>query len=123
MAEFMFATGIENSYPTIAGPDGLPKRVDEMDRCGHYDRWWEDLGLVRDLGIEYLRYGPPYYLAHRGPDRYDWDFADETFGALKEMDITPIADLCPSASPTGSVGSTIPTGPGSSRTTPAPLRG
>src|SRR4051812_586110 len=94
MAEFMFATGIENSYPTIAGPDGRSTRVDEMQRCGHYDRWREDFGLVRELGLEYLRYGPVYYRAHLGPGRYDWDFADQTFAALREMDITPIADLC-----------------------------
>src|SRR3954447_2568789 len=94
MAEFMFATGIENSYPTIAGPDGRSTRVDEMQRCGHYDRWREDFGLVRELGLEYLRYGPVYYRAHLGPGRYDWEFADQTFGALREMGITPIADLC-----------------------------
>jgi beta-glucosidase/6-phospho-beta-glucosidase/beta-galactosidase len=94
MAEFMFATGIENSYPTIAGPDGKSRRVDEADRCGHYRRWREDFGLVRELGIEYLRYGPPYYRAHLAPGRYDWDFTDETFGALREMGLTPIADLC-----------------------------
>jgi beta-glucosidase/6-phospho-beta-glucosidase/beta-galactosidase len=94
MAEFMFATGIENSYPTIAGRDGRSKRIDEMDRCGHYDRWREDFGLVRELGIEYLRYGPPYYRAHLGAGRYEWGFADETFGALREMGLIPIADLC-----------------------------
>src|SRR3954468_21127784 len=94
MAEFMFATGIENSYPTTAGGDGRSKRVDEMQRCGHYDRWREDFGLVKDLGIEYLRYGPPYYRTHPGPGKYDWGFADETFGALRELGITPIADLC-----------------------------
>ena len=29
---FMFATGIENSYPTIMLPDGTTKRVDEMEK-------------------------------------------------------------------------------------------
>jgi beta-glucosidase/6-phospho-beta-glucosidase/beta-galactosidase len=90
----MFATGIENSYPVIAGKDGRPKRRDELQSCGHYDRWREDFALVKELGIEYLRYGPPLYRTHLGPDRYDWSFADETFNALREMDIEPIADLC-----------------------------
>jgi len=94
MPDFMFATGIENSYPTVRGADGKDKRVDEMEKCGHYKRWKEDFQLIRDLGIEYLRYGPPYYKAHLGPAKYDWSFADETFNALKEMGITPIADLC-----------------------------
>ncbi len=90
---FMFATGIENSYPTIA-VDGQTRRVDEMERCGHYRRWRDDFALVRELGIEYLRYGPPYYRVHCGPDAYDWSFTDEAFNALLEMGIVPIADLC-----------------------------
>src|SRR5436305_2499026 len=83
--KFMFATGIENSYPVITGRDGKDLRRDEMESCGHYRRWREDFGLVREMGIEYLRYGPPYYKTHLGPGRYDWSFADETFNALKEM--------------------------------------
>lgn len=92
--QFMFATGIENSYPTIAGRDGREIRRDQMESCGHYRRWREDFRLVKELGIEYLRYGPPYYKVHLGPGRYDWSFADETFHALREMGITPLADLC-----------------------------
>ena len=52
-----------------------------MERCGHYRRWRDDFALVKDLNIEYLRYGPPYYRVHCGPDRYDWSFADDTFHA------------------------------------------
>jgi beta-glucosidase/6-phospho-beta-glucosidase/beta-galactosidase len=91
---FMFATGIECSYPVITGRDGRPVRVDEMARTRHYERWREDFRIVRDLGIGYLRYGPPYYRVHRGPGEYDWDFADETFAALQAQETTPIADLC-----------------------------
>jgi beta-glucosidase/6-phospho-beta-glucosidase/beta-galactosidase len=90
----MFATGIENSYPTIALPDGSTKRVDEMEKCCHYRRWEDDFHLVRELGIEFLRYGPPYYKTHVGPGRYDWEFADITFRKLRELHITPIVDLC-----------------------------
>ena len=91
---FMFATGIENSYPTIAGRDGATVRVDEMAKTGHYGRWREDFALVRDLGLEYLRWGPPYYLVHQGPDRYDWSYADQALAELQRLGITPIADLC-----------------------------
>jgi beta-glucosidase/6-phospho-beta-glucosidase/beta-galactosidase len=90
----MFATGIENSYPTIALPDGKTMRVDEMEKCGHYKHWKHDFQLVKDLGIAFLRYGPPYYSTHTGPGRYDWSFSDDTFNALQELEITPIADLC-----------------------------
>lgn len=91
---FMFTTGIENSYPTIALPDGTTERVDEMAKTGFYDRWRDDFKLVKELGIEYLRFGPPYYKTHLAPGKYDWSFADETFAALDELGITPIADLC-----------------------------
>jgi beta-glucosidase/6-phospho-beta-glucosidase/beta-galactosidase len=91
---FMFATGIENSYPTIALPDGTTKRVDSMAKADHHRRWREDFEKVKELGIEFLRYGPPYHQAHRGPGIHDWEFADLTFPALREMGITPIADLC-----------------------------
>ena len=90
----MFATGIENSYPTIRGRDGATVRVDQMAKTGHYERWREDFALVRQLGLEYLRWGPPYYLVHQGPGRYDWSYADEALAELQRLGITPIADLC-----------------------------
>src|SRR6476659_11504982 len=92
--KFMFTTGIENSYPNIMLPSGKVKRVDEMEKTGHYKNWEQDFRLVRDLEIEYLRYGPPYYSTHTGPGRYNWDFSDATFNRLNEMAITPIVDLC-----------------------------
>jgi beta-glucosidase/6-phospho-beta-glucosidase/beta-galactosidase len=92
--KFMFATGIENSYPTIQLPDGSTKRIDEMEKGFHYKNWKKDFELVKEMGIEFLRYGPPYYKTHLGPGKYDWSFADETFNYLKELHITPIVDLC-----------------------------
>jgi beta-glucosidase/6-phospho-beta-glucosidase/beta-galactosidase len=91
---FMFATGIENSYPTIAGKDGRRMRVDEMEKTGHYLRFKEDFALVRELGLEFLRWGPPYHLAHLGPGRYDWDFTDAAMEELRRLGIIPIIDLC-----------------------------
>ncbi len=91
--KFMFATGIENSYPTIILPNGKTKRVDELEKTNHYNQWQQDFGLVKQLGIEFLRYGPPYYKTHTAPGSYNWEFADATFAALKELHITPIVDL------------------------------
>jgi len=92
--KFMFSTGIENSYPMITLPDGNRKRVDEMEKCGHYRLWKQDFDLVTEMGIEFLRYGPPYYSVHRGPGKYNWDFTDETFAYLRLKNIVPIVDLC-----------------------------
>ncbi|NUZ08448.1 glycoside hydrolase family 1 protein [Schlegelella sp. ID0723] len=87
----MFATGIENSYPTL---DGGKVRVDEMAKCGHYEHWRTDFDCVEELGLHVLRYGPPLHCTWRGPGRIEWEFADQTFGDLFRRDITPIADLC-----------------------------
>ncbi len=90
-SSFLFATGIENSNPTIHHGR---TRVDEMERCGHYRHWRKDFECVEELGIRFLRFGPPLYRCHVGPGRYDWSFADETFHDLRQRQITPIVDLC-----------------------------
>jgi beta-glucosidase len=92
-ARFLFATGIECSYPVISTPEGDLRR-DQMAECGHYERWREDLDLVLETGCNVLRYGPPYYKIHLGPDRYDWSFTDEVMPELQKRGIVPIIDLC-----------------------------
>jgi len=88
---FWFATGIENSDPTIQNGK---LRVDEMERCHHYKRWREDFDLTQEMGIHFLRYGIPLHKTYLAPGKYDWSFADETFCDLKRRDIIPITDLC-----------------------------
>ena len=73
----------ENSYPTVF-IDGKKVRVDELEKTGHYKHWQEDFQLVKDFGIKFLRYGPPYFSTHTGPGQYNWSFADDTFARLKE---------------------------------------
>ncbi|HEX4694675.1 family 1 glycosylhydrolase [Sphingomonas sp.] len=87
----MFATGIENSSPTI---DNGRTRVDEMESCGHYQCWREDFEIVQRMGIGYLRFGPPIHKTWLGPDKYDWEFADQAFADLQRRNIVPIVDLC-----------------------------
>src|SRR5579884_716373 len=91
MSMFMFATGVENSTPTIKNGR---HRVDEMEKCGHYKYWQKDFDLVDELGIHFLRYGVPLYKTYLGHERYDWEFSDTVFGELKKREIIPIADLC-----------------------------
>ena len=88
----MFATGIENSIPTI---NHGKTRVDEM----------EVVRPLRALARGFrLRPGNRDQLscatARRStrptsaPASIDWEFADLTFAELKRRDITPIVDLC-----------------------------
>jgi beta-glucosidase len=88
---FLFATGIENSIPTIKNGT---VRMDEFEKCGHYIHWKKDFQLVKEMGITFLRYGSPLYRCFLGKDKYDWSFTDETFSELRRLDIAPIADLC-----------------------------
>ena len=46
------------------------------------------------MGIEFLRYGPPYFKTHIAPGKYDWSFTDLTFNRMKQLGITPLVDLC-----------------------------
>ena len=87
---FLFATGIECSYPTIR--HGHLRR-DQLRECGHYEHWRDDLRLVQEMGLKVLRYGLPYYSMHRAPGKYDWSFADEVMGEMQRLGITPILDL------------------------------
>ena len=88
---FIFATGIECSYPTI---EGRRWRHDQMAASGHYQHWQRDLELAREVGVSHLRYGPPLHLVCTGPRRYDWSFTDEVMPAMRALGLEPIVDLC-----------------------------
>ncbi len=89
MNGFIFATGIENSCPTIAGGE----RVDQMECCGHYRLWREDLRLTAELGLDALRIGPAYYRMHESPGRYRWELFDEVAREMQRLGIEPLVDL------------------------------
>jgi beta-glucosidase/6-phospho-beta-glucosidase/beta-galactosidase len=87
----MFATGIECSCPTI---EGGRWRIDELEATDHYRYWRRDLELVRELGLRYLRYGPPLHRIFTGPGSYEWSFMDQVSTAMQELGVEPIVDLC-----------------------------
>ena len=88
----MFATGIENSIPTI---NNGKTRVDQMEVVRPLRSTGARISTAsRSSGSTILRYGPPIHKTFLGPGKYDWEFADITFAELKRRDITPIVDLC-----------------------------
>jgi beta-glucosidase/6-phospho-beta-glucosidase/beta-galactosidase len=87
---FMFATGIECSYPKIK--NGRIRR-DLLEECGHYERFEEDLHLIKDLGLKVVRYGLPYYKINHAQGKYDFEFADAAMRLIKKLELTPILDL------------------------------
>jgi len=90
-AGFLFATGIECSYPTIE--NGRWRR-DEMESTRHYDFWQRDLERAREIGVTHIRYGPPLHLIFEGPGRYCWDYIDPQMEELRDTGPEPIIDLC-----------------------------
>ncbi|MDP8917081.1 MAG: family 1 glycosylhydrolase [Pseudomonadota bacterium] len=96
-AGFIFATGVECSYPTL---EGGRWRLDQMEATGHYRHWRRDLELTVEVGATHLRYGPPLHLISQGPGRYDWSFTDTVMPAMQEMGVVPIVDLCHFGLPT-----------------------
>src|SRR5829696_4205829 len=90
MDAFMFATGIENSYPIISGG----RRVDEMEKCGHYQHWRKDLHLAAQMNARFLRWGPAIHRTWLGAGRYDWAWVDEVVTEMDRLDIEPMMDLC-----------------------------
>lgn len=87
---FMFAVGIECSCPRIEGN----VRVDQLRDTGHYELWKTDLRLVRELGLRYLRYGPPIYKICAQQGHYDWAELDPVMNEMRRLGIVPIIDLC-----------------------------
>jgi beta-glucosidase/6-phospho-beta-glucosidase/beta-galactosidase len=48
---------------------------------------------VRELGLRYLRYGPPIYKVFKAPGEYDWEFTDQVMAEMRKLGIVPIIDL------------------------------
>ena len=88
---FIFATGIECSYPTI---EHGKWRRDEMATMRHYQLWQRDFGLARKIGVSHLRYGPPLHVIYEAPGIFRWELIDEAMAELEELGPEPIVDLC-----------------------------
>ncbi|HVU35811.1 MAG TPA: family 1 glycosylhydrolase [Opitutaceae bacterium] len=89
---FLWATGIEDTFITAPWPK-TGRTLDEYELTGHYERWHEDLGLIRELGASTARYGLPWHRINPRPGVWVWDFADRTIDRLLELGIEPIVDL------------------------------
>ena len=88
---FIFATGIECSYPTI---ERGRWRRDEMATVHHYDLWQQDFELARRIGVTHLRYGPPLHLIYAEAGTFRWELIDEPMADLEAQGPEPIVDLC-----------------------------
>ena len=49
-----------------------------MAKTGHYEQWRTDFDMVKEMGMEFLRDGPPCYCTHTAAGVYDWNITDIT---------------------------------------------
>jgi beta-glucosidase/6-phospho-beta-glucosidase/beta-galactosidase len=85
---FVVASGIECSAPLVDG-----RRVDELAKTGHTQRFADDFRLAHDVGVRYLRYGIPFHRVNPAPGRFDWGWVDRALQACREAHLVPIVDL------------------------------
>ncbi len=89
---FIWASGIEDTF--VPQTKTGHRSLDEYDLMGHYEHWREDLALIRDTGLQAVRWGVPWYRVEPQPGEFDWQWMDEVIPYIvEELKITPIIDL------------------------------
>jgi len=90
--DFIWAAGIENTFVPQTRNGSRP--LDEFELMGHYQHWREDIGLGRELGLQAMRWGAPWYKLEPEPGKFDWSWTDQVIPYMvEELKINPIVDL------------------------------
>ncbi|HEY9154015.1 MAG TPA: family 1 glycosylhydrolase [Opitutaceae bacterium] len=89
---FLWCTGIEDTFITAPWPK-TGRTLDEYELTQHYERWHEDIGLMKQIGVDSARYGLPWHQINPRPNVWDFDWADRAVERLLELGIQPIIDL------------------------------
>lgn len=91
-ADFIWASGVEDTFVPQTRPGH--RALDEYELIGHYQHWRADLALARQLGVQAIRWGVPWYRVEPLPGEFDWRWTDEVIPYIvEELGITPIVDL------------------------------
>lgn len=91
-ADFIWASGVEDTFVPQTRPGH--RALDEYELIGHYQHWRADLALARQLGMQAIRWGVPWYRVEPLPGEFDWRWTDEVIPYIvEELGITPIVDL------------------------------
>jgi beta-glucosidase/6-phospho-beta-glucosidase/beta-galactosidase len=90
---FAWAVGIEDTFvPHVRARSG--RALDEYELTQHDRFWRQDLQMIRDIGVRYIRYGIPWYRVNPAPGQFDWSWTDEVLPwMVEELGMVPILDL------------------------------
>jgi beta-glucosidase len=86
-----FSVGFEDTFIPQSRP-GM-RALDEYELTGHYERWYEDLGLLSESGANQCRWGIPWYLINPEPHKFRFDWLDRVVDRFEELGIDVIVDL------------------------------
>ncbi|WP_165069207.1 family 1 glycosylhydrolase [Marisediminicola senii] len=86
-----FALGIEDTFVPQSRAGERP--IDEYALTQHYEQVHGDLGLVKKVGADLLRWGVPWYRIAPSPGIWDWGWVDRAMDRFRELELTPIIDL------------------------------
>src|SRR5439155_15818786 len=90
--DFSWGVGIEDTFIPHTRP-GF-RTLDEYEITGHYRLWREDFDLLAKLGVDYVRWGIPWYRVNPAPGQFDWQWVDEALDYLVNVTrVLPIIDL------------------------------
>ncbi len=93
-----FGLGIENTFVPRERPG--ERAIDEYELTEHYERWHEDLGLAKEVGADFMRWGFPWHRVNPERGVWDWDWSDRVMERFGELGIRPIVDLLHYGTPT-----------------------
>ena len=90
--EFIWATGIEDTFVPQTKPGH--RALDEYALMGHYENWRTDLSLLKEIDVNAVRLGIPWYRVEPKRGEFDWSWTDQVIPFLVEtLRVTPIIDL------------------------------
>lgn len=90
--DFLWASGIEDTF--VPQTRRGFRALDEYALLGHYEHWRQDLALGRDLGVQAMRWGVPWYRVEPRRGEFDWRWTDAVIPYLvQELRLLPIVDL------------------------------
>ncbi|MDQ3076867.1 MAG: family 1 glycosylhydrolase [bacterium] len=85
----IFLTGIESSDPWVSNN----RRNQLVEAHNFHEHWEKRIENIYDLGIRWLRFGPPYSQTHVGKDVYDFSLTEKVLAKCKELGIEVMVDL------------------------------